>query len=223
MSGERGGMQMETVLIIAAVVGVFVIAVIFAVRSNNKRASMIEDFARKRGGSYSRTDTQGLSKKIDAFFPDETFRLDNIVTVETGNRTVIFFDSEYHYRERRRGGSFATGCLIESNRFRTAGASMEIVARNWVNAATVADQVELGSAAFSRDYIVVSKDRVSASKTLTAALQEVLAAHRQSPLFNPVRIGLGANGAVLLTGLNAEPERWQDLVDLARKIEASLP
>jgi len=27
----------------------------------------------------------------------------------------------------------------------------------------------------------------------------------------------------LLTGINAEPERWQDLVDLARKIESSLP
>jgi hypothetical protein len=215
-------MQMETMLIIACVVGVLVIAVFFAVRSNTKRASMIEDFARTRGWSYVRTDTPGLSAKIAAFFPDEEFRLNNIVTVETGKRTVVFFDCRYQSRKRRKDGGFATGCLIESDRFRIVGSRMEIMSRNWAAEAILTNQVDTGTAAFSRDYIVVSTDAASASRALTAALQEVLVAHRR-PLFNPVRIGLSASGAVLLTGLNAEAERWLDLVDVARKMEESLP
>jgi hypothetical protein len=183
----------------------------------------MEEVARTRGWNYVRADRTGLSAKIAAFFPDEVFRLDNIVTVETGERTVVFFDCRYHSRQRHKGGNLVTGCLIESNRFRSVGSRMEILTRNPIAEAMLTDQVDMGNAAFARDYIVVSTDAPSASRALTAGLQEVLVAHRRSPLLNPGRIGLCANGAVLLAGLNENPERWLELVEVARKMEESLP
>jgi hypothetical protein len=224
MNDESGSLQPETLLIIVCVVGVFIAALFFAIRSGAKRASLMRDFARSRGWTYSRADTQGLSLKVDDLFPDQQFRLDNVMTVEAGARSLFLFDCGYHYRDKPRGGgSFGTGCLIESTKFRIVGSRTEIVARNWIDAALLPDQVDMGDAEFSRNFIVLSKDPMAAQQVVTGALQEALVAHRQSPLFNPVRIGLNAGGAVLLTGLTAEPERWTDLVELARRIEASLP
>jgi hypothetical protein len=223
MNDEYGGMQVETLLIITCILGVFAAAVFFAMRANTRRASMIQDFAKIRGWNYARRDTQELSAKVDLFFPDEVFNLDNIITIESGVRSLFFFDCEYHYRERRRGGNFGTGCLIESDRFRTVKSTIEIVARNWANTELITDQVDIGNKAFSRDFIVISKDPESASMVLTDALQSAFVTHRQMPLFNPVRVSISSGGAVLLTGLNAEPQRWQDIVELARKIEETLP
>ncbi len=223
MNGDNGSIEPGTLLLIACVAGVFIFALVFALRSNTKRAAMIRDFAVSKGWRFSRVDTKGLSSRIDAFFPDETFRLDNIVTIETGERSLQFFDCGYHNRERRRGGNFGMGTLIASGRFQSVHSQLEIVERNAIDSALLPQQVNMGESEFARQFIVASKDPAAARKILTDALQQVLVDHRQAALFNPVRVALALNGAVVLTGLNAEPERWQDLVDLARRIESSLP
>lgn len=223
MNGDRGSIEPGTLLLIACVLGIFIFALVFAVRSNTKRAAMIQDFAVSKGWSFSRVDTQGLSSRIDPFFPDETFRLDNIVTIETAEGSLQFFDCGYHNRERRRGGNFGMGSLIVSGRFQSVHSQIEIVERSGIDSALLLQQVDMGESEFARQFIVTSKDPAAARKVLTDALQQVLVNHRQSPLFNPVRVVLASNGAVVLTGLNAEPERWQDLVDVARRIESSLP
>ncbi len=45
--------------------------------------------------------------------------------------------------------------------------------------------------------------------------------HLQKPLHNPVSVSLGPGGAVVLTDRTNEPERLQELIDLARRIESA--
>ena len=222
MSDERGTIEPGTILIIVCVISVFAIALFYAARSNTKRGSMIQDFARAHGWNYAKTDIQGLSAKIDPYFPDSVFHLDNIVTIGSNGSSIHFFDCGYHYRERRRGDMFGNGCVIESDRFRTVHTQLEIVARNWADAAMLSDQVAWEDSEFFRNFIVISKDQAAAREVLSTAVQQVLLEHCRKPLFNPVRISITKNGAVILTGLNAEPERWLDLIDLAQRVEAGL-
>jgi hypothetical protein len=64
---------------------------------------------------------------------------------------------------------------------------------------------------FARSFIVLSKDPASAKAAIGEGMQEVLLRHMKAPLYDPVRIALGTSGAVVLTGYQAEPERWRDL------------
>jgi len=222
MNGIRGSLQPGTLLIIACVVGVFIAAAVMAFRSGRKHAKAVEEFAQARGWTYSRTDAQGLAAKVERLFPEETFSLDNIMTVESGERNVFLFDCGYNYREYRRGRRFGTACMIESDRFRSVGSPVEIIARTWVDEKLLSRQVEMGNTEFARNFIVLSKDTASAAKTVGESMQAVLVEHMKTPLYYPVRIALGTSGAVLLTGYTGERERWLDLVALARRIEATL-
>jgi hypothetical protein len=215
-------MGTETMLIIACVVGAFVAAVFIAYRSGNRQAKSLQEFASTRGWNYSRIDTQGLASKIDALFPDQRFSLENIMTVESGSRNIYLFDCGYRYQENRSGGSFGSACLIESAWFRSVGTNVEIVARTWADAKLLSGQIDLDDAEFVRNFIVLSKDPATAKKIVNARMREILLAHSKAHLYNPVRIGIGPVGAVLLTGYQSEQARWLDLLDLARQIELAL-
>ena len=50
----------------------------------------------------------------------------------------------------------------------------------------------------------------------------ILLEHLNSPDYRPAQIAIGPGGAVLLTALTTEHERWHDLINLARKIDAAV-
>lgn len=212
---------METWLIIACVVAVFVIAVAVAYRSGNKHAKVLHEFAQARGWSYSRTDTQGITATVEALFPEQKFNLANVMSVESRGRKLYLFECGYRWR-RGRGGSFGAAALIESDRFRVVGSHVEIVERAWSDALLLAEQVEMEDSEFAQSFIVLSKDPAAARRVARASLQQVLIEHLKAPLRNPVQIALGPSGAVLLTGQHAEPKRWLDLVELAQRLESAL-
>jgi hypothetical protein len=109
------------------------------------------------------------------------------------------------------GGSFGTACLIVSDRFQSVGPRAEIIARTWADKALLSGQVDMGDTEFARSFIVRSKDPASAKAAIGEGMQEALLRHTKAPLYNPVRIAVGPSGAVVLTGYQAEPERWRDL------------
>lgn len=222
MNDQRGAIQPGTLLIIVCVVGVFAAAVILAARSGSKRAKWLQEFARSHGWGYSRTDTQGLKAKVEDLVGDQKFSLGSIMTVESGTRKVFLFDCGYSYRDYPQGGNFGTGCLIESDRFQSIISRVEIIARTWVDKSLLSDQIEMGDTEFGRNFMVLSKDPALTSQIVSGSLQTVLLMHKKAPLYNPVRISLGRMGGVILTGYHAEPERWLDLVELARQIESAL-
>lgn len=222
MNDPRGSLQLETWLIIACVVAVFVVAVVAAFRSGSKQAKLLQEFAQTRGWSYSRTDMQGITARVEVLFHEEKFNLENVMSVESGGRNLYLFECSYRTRESRRHVILGAGGLIESDYFRSAGSHVEIIERTWVDAKLLTGQVEMGNSEFARNFIVLSKDPAAARRVVGASLQQVLVEHLKAPLRNPVRIALGPGGAALLTGPHAEPERWLDLAELARRIESAL-
>jgi len=218
---------METVLIVICIIGVFAAALFYAARSNKKRVALMQEFASSRDWSFSATDPEGLAAKLDALSPDLQFHVFNIMAVESGSRTMRLFDYQYHFREHRRSDYPGTGCIVESSRFRTAGLGqdiVEIVDRTRLDTALAGDQVDLGSSDFSKNFIVISKNRIAAKNAVTPALQSVLVRHHEAPLYNSVTIRMSATGAVALNrSLDPDPAQWADLVELCRNMEASLP
>ena len=213
---------MSTPLIITAVVVAIVALIVLAGRSNTKHAKSVERFASTQGWGYSRIDTQGLSGRVEELFVEEKFTLTNIMTVESGVRNVFLFDCVYSYRNSGRPGNFGTACLILSDPFKRVGTGVEIIARTRADVLLLSDQVDMGNTEFARHFIVQAKDAAAAHRIVNAKMQDMLLEHTKSPLFNPVRIGLGPSGAVLLTGYHAEHERWHDLVKLAYQVESTL-
>jgi hypothetical protein len=218
---------METVLIVLCIIGVFAAVLIYAAKSNKKRVALMQEFADSRGWSFSAVDNEGLAAKADALSPDLQFHVFNVMGIENGPRSTRLFDYQYHFREQRRTDYPGTGCIIESPRFRAAGIGpeiVEIIDRTRIDTALAGDQVDMGSSEFSRNFIVISKNRIAAKNVVTAALQTVLLRHRSAPLYNPVTIRINATGAVILNrSLDPDPERWTDLVELCRSVEASMP
>lgn len=210
-------------LLIAGVFAVFIGAAVLAIRSNMKRSEALQELARARGWAYSRSDTLGLTARVEALFRDVDFDLSDVMVVESGDRKMHLFECAYGTGARR-GKHFGAAILIESDRFRTVGSQMEILERVWSDALLLADQVEMEDSEFAQSFIVQSKDPAAAKRVAAhAPVQRLLVEHLKAPLHNPVRIALGPSGAVLLTALHAEPERWFDLVELARRLESALP
>lgn len=61
-------------------------------------------------------------------------------------------------------------------------------------------------------------DRISSFEPIQAILLE----HRSDPHYNPTSVIIGPGGAVVMTGRTAEPERLQDLMELARKLDSAV-
>ncbi len=210
-------------ILILCIAGAFVAAIIYAVRANARRTALLQGIAASQGWSFQPRDGEGLSSKIEGIFPDRLFQVENIVTVETGDRALRFFDCQYRLRERRSGGSFGMGCILESPRFRSLGETVDIVPRSRFNAAASANRVDMGETEFSKHFIVTAQDRSSAERAVTPALQAFLLGRGRTPLKQSLHIAISASGAVVLTNKSAGPEPWRDLVELSRGVEANLP
>ncbi len=78
----------------------------------------------------------------------------------------------------------------------------------------------MGDSEFAQNFIVTSKDSVSAKERVDGSLQAVLLdSNRQSLSFSEV--SLGPNGALIMAGSTTPVEEWLPLVDLARRIEST--
>lgn len=220
---DEGGIQMETLLIVLCIVAVFAAALIYAAKSGTRRVELLREFAAARGWTFSADDTEALAAKVDALSPGFAFRVSNVMRVETGPRSVRLFSYQYHHRERPRSEYWGVACLVESNALRGVGEVVEVVDRTALDTLLAGDQVAAGDADFSRQFIVISKDAAAAKLVLTPALQATLLRHRAAPLYNPVSVRVGPAGALVLNrAIDPDPERWVDLVELCRKVEADL-
>ena len=82
----------------------------------------------------------------------------------------------------------------------------------------------MGNPEFSKNFIVISKNRIAAKNVVTPALQSVLVLHHNAPVYDSVTIRINAAGAVVLNrSLDPEPAQWSDLVELSRQVETSMP
>ncbi|NTV47788.1 MAG: hypothetical protein HGB11_15005, partial [Chlorobiales bacterium] len=151
MNDSTGSMDMETILPIIGFVGIFVLAIVVAIRASKKRAKAVQEFAATQGWNYSRKDTERLDVKVEAVFNEEGFTLDNIMTLETGPRGALYLcDCAFYNRARPRHQSNAAACLIISNRFQPVSSSVEIHVRTGIGEQLLKDQIDMGGTEFAR-------------------------------------------------------------------------
>ena len=189
-----------------------------------KELQAAQEYAQSQGWDFSPDDTLGLKERVsDILFGLKNIDVRHIRTVETGQRSLYLFDCsyKYQYETSRMSYSYGVACMIQSERLRSVSASVEIFSRDW-SEVMESDKVDMGRTPFAEKYILLSKDPEKAKVVVNETVQAVILEHLKKPLSNPVSISLGPAGAVVLTGRTAEPERLQDLVDLARRIESAV-
>lgn len=197
MSEDNYWTQPGTILTILCIIGVFGAALYCAHRYAAKSRTMRQEFAEKREWGFSLKDTEGLSERVEAFFPGHRFQPSNIMLIESGDRTIRLFEYSHRYIKTN---DFGDACIIQSPRFRTNGAGtdiVEIVERTGIDTALYPDQVDMGATEFSRKFIVGSKNRIAGKNVVTPALQTVLLHHRETRPYDDLTIEISATGAVV--------------------------
>ncbi len=214
----------ETVLTALCIGGVFAGALVLAYRYGKKHRKLMEDLAAEQGWTFSRArpDLDGLAEKLNALLPELKCTVSYVMTVEKSGRTLRLGDGQYGYRTGSNRPQFASYCLLESPALKSVGAHVEICGRTWFDAALLGDQVDMGLSAFAEEFIVQSKDKETIWKLIDPAMQAVFLDHVAKPSCHPIQVTLDSGGIALLTSSIDKPERWTDLVDFARQIEACI-
>lgn len=133
MSEPRGSMQLETLLLVLFVVGIFAVALVYAIRSNRAATKAEMEFAQAQGWTYTfaHNDPQGLTKRLKDSLarvsPDKEFDLQTIMTIESGWRRVFLFRCRYRVLGRGPKNGPGSACLIESNRLKSVGSHVDII------------------------------------------------------------------------------------------------
>lgn len=235
MSEPRWSVQFETVLQVLVVVGIFAVALVYAIRWNRAHSKAEVEFAEAQGWTYTlaHRDPHGLAERVEAGLkkvsPEKKFDLETIMTVESGWRRVFLFRCNYSKAEWAAGKtSPASGCLIQSNRFKSVASHVEVTWKpergHGADAALPSRQAGRDDSEFARYFNVRSSDPASAKETVSESIQEVLLEHRKAPLVESAEslaIAIGPGGGVALMWGNASPEQWLQLLDLCRRIESA--
>ena len=144
MSEDNYWTQPGTILTITCIVAVFAMALYCAHRYAAKSRVMRQEFAEKNDWGFSRKDTEGLSAKVETFFPGHRFQPSNIMLIESNDRAIRLFEYSHQYLKT---SDFGDACIIQSPRFHTNGAGqdiVEIVDRTRIDTALYPDQVDMG-------------------------------------------------------------------------------
>jgi hypothetical protein len=210
-------------LIVIGVIGFIAGVISFARYQGQKELKAAREYSQSQGWGFSRDDTQGLKARIADIWCDFKFNLYYIRTVETGKRQLYLFDCSYKHKEAssRSHDSYGTACVVQSDRFRSVTVPVEIVTRDWTEV-MISDKVEMGQSLFAEKFVVLSKNPGPAREIVNVSIQAIMLDHLKKPLYNPVGVSLGPGGAIVLTDRTLEHERLQDLLDLARQIEAAV-
>ena len=86
----------------------------------------------------------------------------------------------------------------------------------------VSDKLDMGDSPFAQNFLVLSKNQAAARKTVNESIQAIMLEHLKKPLHNPVGVFIAPGGAIVLTDRTFDHERLQDIIDLARQIEAAV-
>jgi hypothetical protein len=216
-------LKIKVPLIIFCVIGLLIALMAYIRHERSKDMQAAREYAQNQGWHFSQNDTQGLKARVEKILWDlKNFDLYSIRTVETGKRNLYLFDCTYMYhKEIDTDNTYGIACFIESNRFRSGGVSLDISRRDWAEV-MLSDKVDMGESLFTQKFLVMSRNPVPAKEIVNYSIQAIMLDHLEKPLFNPVSVYIGPGGSVVLTGGTGEHERLQDLIDLARRIEAAV-
>ncbi len=146
-----------------------------------------------------------------------------IRTVETGQRSLYLFECSYKRKQAsgRTSNYYGTACLVQSDRFRSVTVPVEIVPRDWTEVMT-SDKVDMGESPFTEKFLVLSKNPGPAREIVNESIQSIILEHDKKASLQPCQGFHWPGGAVVLADRTFEHERLQDLLALARRIEAAV-
>lgn len=216
-------LKLKVPFIIIAVISFLAGVIVLARYQGQKELKAAQEYARAQGWGFAHHDTQGLTARAEEILWDlKNMYVYYIRTVETGQRNLYLFNCTYNYEKdsARRSVSHGVAGLIQSERFSPDITPLDIVGRDWTEV-MISDKVDMGQTPFAEKFLVLSKKPAAAQQTVSPAIQAIMLEHLQKPLCNPVCVSLGPGGAVVLADRTDEPERLQELIDLARRIESA--
>jgi hypothetical protein len=225
MRDDGGSIDPVTLIMVLCVIALFAGGIVCLVRDRTKRTAQMRNFADSHRWSFSPEDKDKSGDRLETFFLGQIFSAFKIVTIENSDgRTLRVFDTRHFYFNRSKSDQLRTGCIIGSPRFEDNGAGdgVGIFYRYGTESLWAADQFDMGSGEFSKDFVVAAKNQSAARNLVTPALQALLLRFRQTPYAISLTVGINSTGAVALIGRSASPESMLDLIELCRNIEAAL-
>jgi hypothetical protein len=215
--------KFKTPLIILGVVGFLAALLAYISYENRREQRAIEHYAQSQGWGFAVDAMDDFKSAVEKILSNLDIRMQYVRTVENGDRAIYLFDCSYKHKRAgaRVNDSYGTACMVLSKRFSGVTVSLEIIERDWTEV-MISEKVDMGSSPFAEDFLILSKDPVSAQIIVNESVKSVLLEHLQSELYNPVSVTIGPGGAVVMTGRTSEPERLHDLIKLALRIEAAM-
>jgi hypothetical protein len=216
-------LKIKIPLIVIGVIGFLTSIIAFARYEGRLELQKVREYADAQGWTFTPDDPEGLSAQIANIWWDLKYNLYYVRTVETGSRRIYLFDCSYKHKEAagRSSDARGTACLVQSERFIFTKAPVKIVTRDWTEV-MVSDKLDMGDSPFAQKFLVLSKNQAAARKTVTESIQAIMLEHLKKPLHNPVGVFIAPGGAIVLTDRTFDHERLQDIIDLARQIEAAV-
>jgi hypothetical protein len=210
-------------LIILGVIA-FLAAVIALSRHQGQRELKVaREYAESQGWGFSRNAEESFTNEVANVLSEYKFHLYHIRNVATGQRNLYLFDCSYNSRDAgpRSHDSHGTACLVQSDRFHSIAAPVEIATRDWTEV-MLEDKVDMGETPFAQQFLVESKDHDSAKRVVNESIQAILLEHMSRTLSYSFSVTIGPGGLVVMTGRTAEPEVLQDILELGRRLESSM-
>lgn len=215
--------KFKTPLIILGVVGFLAALLAYISYENRRERQAIERYAQSQGWDFAVDAADDIKSAVEKILYDLDIRMQYIRTVDKGERAIHLFDCSYRQKKAgaRVNDSYGTACLVQSQRFSAVTVSLEIIERDWTEV-MISEKVDMDQSPFAENFLLLCKDPVPAQIIVNESLKSVLLEHARNELYNPVSITIGPGGVVVLTGRTREPERLQDLIKLALRIEAAM-
>lgn len=216
-------LKLKIPLIVIGVIGFMAGVIVLARYTGQKELKAAQEYAQSQGWGFSRDVTQEFEEQVAGIWWNFNIHLYYLRIVETGQRNLYLFDCSYKHKEAtaRVHDSHGTACLVQSGRFSSVISPVEIVTRDWTEV-MISDKVDMSQSPFAEKFIVLSKNPGLAREIVTLSIQAIMLEHLQKPLYNPVGVSLGPGVVIVLTDRTVEHERLQDILDLARRIEAAV-
>ncbi len=212
-------------IIVVGVIGALVTFLVLLRVGERRRLENKQTYARERGWEFSTDDTLGIRARTEAVYYDRTFESPSCIrTVQVGLPTIYLFDCWHRHCKAAASvrPNRATVCLIESERFRSILDPFVITQYIVMGETLIGEEVVLDESPFSSQFVVYGTSPNAVRVDLNQTIQSAILEYKAKEPHDFLAVAIGPSGAVLRIQETLDHQRWQNLIDLARKIESAV-
>jgi hypothetical protein len=215
-------------LVMLAFVLVIAVLVLWAWYYYSKQKSEMQSLATSRGWKFLGKDSPELRQWLKEMDTDRSlsrnWRPDNIILVGDPSDGVYLFNYQADSHPGRASSELGAACLAE----RPDGQTGELVMiyhrsrlLGKLEEKLAYDKVEVGGSEFQQKFLVRSRQPDIAAATVTSGVEEVL--FRQTSSLKWDRVWIAGRHVLVTVTLPLEPEEWDELLGITKRLRAALP